>query len=389
MTFCLQTFTPLSLCLCALLTMSCATTISRNDPNAKDETASHQATEKRATNNRQVDDQGSTSAAAIDSENLGDGFCQDDIYGSYLVESYKSAGKLPVKPSRSKRRDRENEAGFAAREVLNGPTRSYFGGIPVVANSHVERWINHFKEEGRPTFMKWLARSQAYRELVVPLLVKEGLPPEFFFLAMIESGFSNTAASSKRATGTWQFMSGTAKLYDLRIDHWVDERRDPVKSTVAAARYLRDLYAMFGDWYLAMAAYNAGPGKVKRAIRSAGTQDFWALVKTPYLRPETKNYVPKMLAALNLSINAKDHGFDVALSASHQMPLSNVVVDRPISLEEISTQLSISLQQLRAWNPELVREITPPRKNQTYPLRLTANLVDRFENLRDQFPFSK
>lgn len=322
-------------------------------------------------------------------DSMGDGFCYDDIYATYLRKDFQSKLAAPKKSKAIQRRRHsanraEAEASYYARKTLTGPTDPYFGGIPVVANERVEQWISYFKDQGRPTFIKWLVRAESFREVVAPVLAQEGLPSELFYLAMIESGFSNTAASTASATGTWQFMKGTAQLYKLKIDHWVDERRDPVKSTVAAARYLRDLYAQFGDWYLAMAAYNAGPGKVRRAIKEAGTRDFWTLAHTPYLKAETKNYVPKVLAALNLSFNAREQGFDVTQDEKHLLPGSSVELSQPISLEELSRLLDVPVAKLKYWNPEIVRDITPPRRGTSYALRLAEDLVAKFSFIKDK-----
>lgn len=216
------------------------------------------------------------------------------------------------------------------------------------------------------------------RQMVQPILQDKGVPIEFFYLAMVESGFSNRASSTKRATGTWQFMPSTASNYGLTINHWVDERRDPIKSTVAAANYLRDLYDQLGDWYLTMAAYNAGPGRLRRAIRRAHSRDFWQIAKTPHLARETKSYVPKVLAAILLASDARNHGFEVKEVANDWMiPETEVIVQRPIRLAELAAQLKIPLKALRTWNPELIQNVTPPGRA-TYALRLTPNLAMRF-----------
>jgi membrane-bound lytic murein transglycosylase D len=251
----------------------------------------------------------------------------------------------------------------------------------------VEFWIRYFKTRGRNTFIQWLVRAESFREIVSPVLADEGLPQEMFFLAMVESGFSNTAYSSKSATGTWQFMGPTARLYNLKINHWVDERRDPVKSTTAAARYLKDLYAQFGDWYLAMAAYNAGPGKVRSAIRRANSRDFWVLAQTPYLRTETKHYVPKVLAALSLNNDLRQHGFEVAKDPAHHTPSSWAAVTRPIQLSEVARELNIPLTTLKHWNPEIIRDITPPLRNEPfYRLRLPDEHLVQWSEVESRVP---
>ena len=317
---------------------------------------------------------------------LEEGFCYDDIYATYLRESYIKE-KSPVLRKYKSRRSRNarrktinNESLFFARSELRGPMSPYFGSIPVVANHKVEFWMRYFKTMGRRTFMKWLVRAESFKKVVTPVLVKEGMPPEFVYLAMVESGFNNRAYSHKSATGAWQFMGPTARSYKLKIDHWVDERRDPIKSTVAAANYLRDLYGRFGDWYLAMAAYNAGPGKVRSAIRRSKSRDFWKISQTRYLRNETKHYVPKVLAALNLASNLKEHGFNVKPNPADITPESSVTLVRPLRINEIARKMNIPSKAIKRWNPEIIRGVTPPisRRRKSYALRMPSELIARF-----------
>lgn len=330
-------------------------------------------------------------------EDLGEGFCKDDIYTQYLTRHFGAhASKIPVEhvgrgkhrhKSVSSQRRGEAESLNFARSRLVGPVAPYFGSLPVVANARVEYWIRYFKGEGRKAFLKWLVRGESLKGVVKPLLKTEGLPPELFFLAMVESGFSNQAYSRAKATGPWQFMNGTAKLYGLRINYWVDERRDPIKSTIAAARYLRDLYAEFGDWYLAMAAYNAGPGKVKRGIAKLGTKDFWALAETKYLKPETKHYVPKVLGALILASDPITHGFDVTANP-HDLPADGkVTVTRPVKLFDVASKMGLSHKLVARWNPELIHGITPPNVGKNgYELRLSQSLAEKFQEIEDNLP---
>jgi membrane-bound lytic murein transglycosylase D len=307
------------------------------------------------------------------------GFCKDDVYAKYLTSKYhrEVATQNSSHRGNSKALSQKQQSllatNFAVRR-FNGPVSPYFGGIPVVANEQVESWVRFFKGQGKHTFLKWMVRGESYRKILEPILREEGMPQEFIYLAMVESGFNNVAYSKAKATGTWQFMQGTAKLYGLNMDFWVDERRDPVKSTKAATRLLKDLYLQFGDWYLAMAAYNAGPGKVRSAIRRSGSRDFWTIAKTPYLRKETKDYVPKMLAALTLAADPEIHGFvSVKANPKYEFPQHLVPLHNPILIGELSQELKISEQLLRQWNPELIRDITPPRSRQNsdpYLLRL-------------------
>jgi membrane-bound lytic murein transglycosylase D len=175
---------------------------------------------------------------------------------------------------------------------------------------------------------------------------------------MIESGFNPVAVSRMGAKGLWQFMAATARRYGLRVDHWIDERLDPEKSTVAAASYLRDLYNMFGSWTLAQAAYNAGEMKVIRAIRATGSSDFWTLAKTKHLKPETRDFVPAIQAATHIAKDPTRYGFDFPDAGPHAS--ETVAVPGSTDLRRLSTRSGIALQTLRTLNPVLVRAVTPP-----------------------------
>lgn len=324
-------------------------------------------------------------------------FCRDNIYAQYLRDKYlrdnlKAANpERAFKPTGRRRRGvptrspydaREVEALFYARSRLIGESVPYFGAIPVVTNPRVEHWVRYFKNSGRKAFLRWLVRGQSVQNVVLPLLKDQGLPPEFIFLSMVESGFSNSAYSRAKATGPWQFMPGTAKLYGLNMNMWIDERRDPAKSTKAAAKLLSDLYREFGDWYLAMAAYNAGPGRVRSAMRKSGSNNFWAIADSPYLPVETKNYVPKVLAALMLASNPSGHGFEVVADPMDVLPVTQVELVKPVSIQEISQKFEINERLIRHWNPELVNAVTPPGRNGApYKLRVAPHLVERWADV--------
>lgn len=181
--------------------------------------------------------------------------------------------------------------------------------IPVTINSRVEQWVDYFTGKGRPHFTRYLERSEYFIPYIAPLLKQNGMPEDLVYLAMIESGFNNHAKSHARAVGPWQFMAATGKRYGLSVNWWVDERRDIHKSTMAAVGYLRDLYLIFGSWELAAAAYNSGESKIARGVRRYATKDFWVLSRHRFLRPETRDYVPKMIAAALLAKNREQFGF--------------------------------------------------------------------------------
>jgi len=181
--------------------------------------------------------------------------------------------------------------------------------IPITINSRVEFWIDYFQTRGRVHFEKYLERSEHFVPYIVPLLKQHGLPEDLVYLAMIESGFNNHARSRAKAVGPWQFISATGKRYGLMINWWVDERRDTRKSTLSAVGYLKDLYTIFKSWELAAAAYNSGEAKIARAIRRFGTKDFWTIARHRFLRPETRDYVPKIIAAAIIAKNREQFGF--------------------------------------------------------------------------------
>ncbi|TGU74173.1 LysM peptidoglycan-binding domain-containing protein [Geomonas terrae] len=232
--------------------------------------------------------------------------------------------------------------------------------IPLTFNSKVEYFTRYFQGPGRGAFAKWLSRSERYIPMMKTVLKKEGLPEDLVYLAMIESGFLPHAVSVAAAVGPWQFMPATGKRYSLRIDYWMDERRDPLKATVAAALYLKELYALFNnDWYLAAAGYNAGENKILRAINMYNTRDFWEISKGSYLARETKDYVPKLLAAAIIAKEPAKYGFaDVAYLPP--IDFDQVSVPTRTDLDVMSKACSVPMQNLRELNPELRRGTTPP-----------------------------
>lgn len=184
--------------------------------------------------------------------------------------------------------------------------------IPIRVNSRVEKWVDYFTGRGRVHFEKYLERSEYFIPYILPLLKENGMPLDLVYLALIESGFHNHARSHARAVGPWQFIAATGKHYGLRIDWWVDERRDTHKSTLSAIAYLRELYSIFGAWELAAAAYNAGERKIMHAIRRYGSHDYWVISRQSFLRPETRNYYPKIIAAALVAKNRTQFGFPPA-----------------------------------------------------------------------------
>jgi len=239
---------------------------------------------------------------------------------------------------------------------------------PIVLNARVQNWMVYFLTRGKKWFVKWLARSDRYRPLIVPMLKEAGLPEDLLFQAMIESGFNPYATSSARAVGVWQFISSTGREYGLERNWWIDERRDPVHATHSAIAFMKHLYGRFGSWELASAAYNAGGGKVSRAIKMYGTNDFWELAASSrtYLKPETKNYVPKIIAAAILSKYADRYGLTDEIPKEHRLGLWDhdvVTVPEATDLAMVAKLVSSTVEEIQAINPALRRGYTPPGMN--------------------------
>lgn len=247
--------------------------------------------------------------------------------------------------------------------------------VPIVRNKLVEKYITLFQTRLRPHFEKWLSRSGRYIELMQDILRQYGLPEDLVYLSLIESGFNPKAFSRARAAGAWQFIKGTGKKYGLRIDRWVDERRDPVKSTHAAAQYLTDLYEMFGSWPLALAGYNAGEGRIARAIRRTKTRDFWKLRKSRIIRRETKNYVPKFMAATIIAKDPERYQFFVKYQDPWQY--DEVEIENATYLSSIAKHAGISIEEIKRYNPELKRGVTPPRAH-GYRVKIPAGKKEIF-----------
>jgi membrane-bound lytic murein transglycosylase D len=231
--------------------------------------------------------------------------------------------------------------------------------IPIVINAKVEQFIQYFQTTAKSHFSNWLARSEKYIPFMRNHLKENGLPEDLVYLALIESGFNPYAYSRSKASGPWQFIYLTGKRYGLKVNWWVDERRDPEKSTIAAAKYLKYLYDMFECWYLAAAGYNAGEGKIASAMKRYRTEDFWELAKYRYLKQETKDYVPQMIAAALIAKDPESYGFT---DIEYQEPLQyeKVKVPELTDLLLIAKACEASVEELKDLNPELLRWCTPP-----------------------------
>ena len=242
--------------------------------------------------------------------------------------------------------------------------------LPIELNERVEQWMVRFSTSDRPEFEETLSRAGLYSDMIRSKLRARGMPEELVYLAMIESEFLTHARSVVSAIGMWQFMDPTARVYGLRIDAYVDERRDPVKATDAALDYLSDLYQQYGSWYLTAAAYNAGAKRVSRALarhsdgRVGDESLYWDIVD--HLPRETAQYVPKLLAATYLARYAARFDFEVTLADPYVYDL--IWVPSATSLADIGETMGLSDNRMQELNPELIRAITPP--GTVYPLRV-------------------
>ena len=242
--------------------------------------------------------------------------------------------------------------------------------IPITINDQVEFFIDYFQTKIPKRFRIYLSRSTRYEAMMRGVLKEYGLPEDLLYLALIESGFSCQAVSSASAVGPWQFIKASGTRFGLKIDYWVDERQDPIKSTHAAAKYLRELYNEFGSWYLAAAAYNAGENKIRRALSRYQTSDYWTIShhQRDYLANETKEYVPRMIAAALIAKEPAKYGFT---DIEYEPPLvfDEIQVHAGVSLGAVARAAGLSASDLATLNPELKHGATPPN-GQMYTLRV-------------------
>jgi membrane-bound lytic murein transglycosylase D len=259
--------------------------------------------------------------------------------------------------------DLTDSAGAATpSDLIQGTT------VPLVVNSLVERNIAFFEGKGREHMERWLYRAGKYVPMMKRIFREEEVPEEVVYLSMVESGLNPRARSWARAVGMWQFVKGTGRRYGLRGNYWYDERRDFEKATRAAAQHLKDLYDEFGDWYLAMAAYNSGSGRVYRGIRRSASTDFWEMRR--YLPRETRNYVPQYIAVTIIVMNPEAYGFAEVKPAA-PLRYDYVTVDDCVDMKVLARCASTDVATLRELNPELMQWCTPPGRKE-YEFRVPA-----------------
>jgi len=254
--------------------------------------------------------------------------------------------------------------------------KSTHSDLPLMMTDQVAGFITYFSGRGRGVFERAYARSGRYHDMILSTLKEEGVPQELIYLAQAESGFHPLAVSRAGARGIWQFMASRARGYGLSHNLWVDDRQDPEKSTRAAARHLKDLYNQFGDWYLAMAAYNSGPGTVQAAVKRTGYADFWELYRRNVLPKETRNYVPIILAVTLMAKNPSQYGLD-AVAMEHPPDFDTVTINYPVDLRLVAECVSSTPEELQDLNPSLLR-VTTPRQGE-FQLRLPAGTKDQYQ----------
>jgi membrane-bound lytic murein transglycosylase D len=289
----------------------------------------------------------------------GDGFTEQKSEPAPIDEANEAT--LPVDP---------NVKAKAEAEVA-----ATHSDLPLMMTDPVAGYISYFSGHGRGTLERALARSGRYDEMIRRVLKEEGVPQDLIYLAQAESGFHPLALSHAGARGMWQFMASRATGYGLERDWWVDERQDPEKSTRAAAHHLKDLYNEFGDWYLAMAAYNSGPGTVQNAVKRTGYADYWQLYKRNVLPKETKNYVPIILAVTIMAKNPEQYGLDKVVTEK-PVPYDTVKIDYPVDLRLVAECVDTSASTMQDLNPSLLRLTTP--KDREFELHLPAGTKDRY-----------
>jgi membrane-bound lytic murein transglycosylase D len=289
----------------------------------------------------------------------GDGFQEEPAVPAAIDELAEMT--FPVDP-RLKARAEE-----AAKSVSHD--------LPLTVNDEVLSFLNFFQTpRGKTIVENGLRRAGRYRPMISLILREEGLPQDLIYLAQAESAFQPLALSRAGARGIWQFVAYRGKEYGLHHTWWVDDRQDPEKATWAAAEHLRDLYSMFGDWYLAMAAYNCGPGAVQKAIERTGYADFWELYRRNALPRETKNYVPIIIALTLIAKDAAHYGIDV--DPDPPIPTDVVKPGRPIDLRLVAETIDVDVETLRSLNPSLLRMVTPDDPN--FQLHLPKGTAEKF-----------
>jgi membrane-bound lytic murein transglycosylase D len=311
-----------------------------------------------------------TTSAELQALQIGDGFSEQKAEPAPIDEANELTPPVD-----------ENVKAKAEAEI-----KSTHSDLPLMMTDQVAGYINYFSNRGRGTIERALARSGQYEDMIRRTLKAEGVPQDLIYLAQAESGFHPLAVSRAGARGMWQFMAGRASNYGLERNWWIDDRQDPEKATQAAARHLKDLYDQFGDWYLAMAAYNSGPGTVQNAVKRTGYADFWELYRRNVLPKETRNYVPIILAVTIMAKNPDQYGL-AGVEKEKPVPYDTVRIDYPIDLRLVAECVDASASDLQDLNPSLLRMTTP--NDRPFDLRLPVGTAEKFQSVVAQIPTDK
>jgi membrane-bound lytic murein transglycosylase D len=302
----------------------------------------------------------------------------DSVY-AYELQAFRAGDGFSEAPAVPAAIDEVAEMTFPVDPSLKGraeeAAKNISHDLPLTVNDEVLSFLNFFQTpRGRAIVETGLSRSGRYREMISRVLREEGVPQDLIYLAQAESAFQPLALSRAGARGIWQFVAYRGQEYGLRHTWWIDERQDPEKATRAAAQHLRDLYKLFGDWYLAMAAYNCGPGNVQKGIERTGYADFWELYKRKVLPRETKNYVPIIIA---LTLIAKDAAhYNIQADPEAPVPTDVVKPGRAIDLRLVAETIDVDVATLRSLNPSLLRMATPD--DPSFELHLPQGTATRF-----------
>lgn len=325
-----------------------------------------------------------TSAAELEYKNSLIADYKEDYVKTHAAMAEESNGQIVGSSSFQSMKEAKSNIYFLyGAEHLN--LTNYYFDIPVTYNDAVKKWIRYFIGKGKDYFVRYSERAGRYAPILGKILEDYGLPRDLIFLAMAESGFNNNAKSWAKAVGPWQFMPYTGKKFGLKINFYVDERQDPIKATIAAAKYLRKLKGIFGSWELAAAGYNAGEGKIGRAIKRYGTENFWQIRQGRYLKRETKNYVPKIMALAIIGKNLESFGLS-EIDFNEPLDFDEVDIKPNTDLILFAKYVGIPFEEIQRLNPEIMRWHSPPNEN--YKLRMPVGFKQIWDRCCDGKDFT-
>jgi len=313
----------------------------------------------------------------------------DKVY-TYELQAFRAGDGFSEAPAVPAAIDEVAEMTFPAdpkvKERAEDVAKNVSHDLPLTVNDVVASYLNFFQTpRGRAIVESGLRRKGKYQDMIARILKEEGVPQDLVYLAQAESAFQPLALSRAGARGMWQFVQWRGNEYGLKRTWWVDERLDPEKATRAAAQHLRDLYELYGDWYLAMAAYNCGPGNVQKGIERTGYADFWELYKRNVLPKETKNYVPIILALTLIAKDAQHYG--IAVDPDEPTPSDTVKPGRAIDLRLVAETIDVDVATLRTLNPSLLRMATPDDTD--FVLHLPVGTSEKFSAEIAEIPADK